>query len=225
MCFSATASFVSSAVLFGLGVVAVRKSRKSKLRSFAAIPHMFGIQQLAEGFVWLGLQNEQFEPYLDVSTYGFLIFAWIIWPLYVPYAIRRAEIKVSRRRLLNLIEIVGGLVAVALLYVLVSKGVTPGIRGHNIHYFVHYNSGYASLLSVLYLICTVLPPFVSSRRKVWVLGVVTVVMYALAKLYFEQHLLSVWCFFAAIGSLVILWLVYHDLKGSKASEHKSDKPI
>jgi len=211
MCFSATASFASSAVLFGLGVVTAHKARKTKFKYIAAIPHMFGIQQLAEGFVWLGLQNNTFEPYIDISTYGFLIFAWIIWPIYVPFSIRMAESKVNRTRLLNVFELIGGLVAVALLYVLVYKGVTPEIKGHNVHYHVHYNSGYASLLSVLYLSCTILPAFISSGKKMWILGVMTAIMYVLAKVYFEAHLLSVWCFFAAIGSLVVLWTIRHNL--------------
>jgi hypothetical protein len=218
MCFSATASFASSVVLFGLGVGTAYKARNTKLKSIAAIPHMFGIQQFCEGFVWLGLQNESFAPYLDISTYGFLIFAWIIWPLYVPFAMRRAEEKRGRRLALSWIEVLGGLLAAILLYVLFYKGVSPEIKGHNIYYNVHFEYGYASLVSALYLICTVFPPFVSSRKNIWILGVVTAIMYALAKLYFEEHLLSVWCFFAAIGSLVILWIVSQNPKEVSSSQ-------
>jgi hypothetical protein len=55
-----------------------------------------------------------------------------------------------------------------------------------------------------YLAATVLPLVLSSRRPVLVLGAVTGIGCAIAYVFCWQPFLSVWCFFAAAGSVVIL---------------------
>lgn len=51
---------------------------------------------------------------------------------------------------------------------------------------------------------TVLPLALSSRRTILVLGAVTGAGCVVAYLFHRQAFLSVWCFFAAAGSVVIL---------------------
>ena len=53
MCFSAGASFVSGIFISAIGVASVKKVYKPSQRVFAIIPLLFGIQQLAEGCLWL----------------------------------------------------------------------------------------------------------------------------------------------------------------------------
>ena len=57
MCFSATASFTAGALLIALGSVTVSLAAAPRERPFAAIPLLFGLQQLIEGGIWLSLQN------------------------------------------------------------------------------------------------------------------------------------------------------------------------
>ena len=55
MCFSAEVSFVAAASLVPAGGLAVRKAWQTD-RSyvpFAILPVLFGLQQLAEGMVWV----------------------------------------------------------------------------------------------------------------------------------------------------------------------------
>jgi len=51
MCFSATASFVTGAVLFAGGVAAVKFSENSRQLPFSAIPLIFSFQQIIEGML------------------------------------------------------------------------------------------------------------------------------------------------------------------------------
>lgn len=53
MCFSATASFAASALLTGVGVMALRAVRRPEERLFALVPLLFATQQLTEGLVWM----------------------------------------------------------------------------------------------------------------------------------------------------------------------------
>ena len=55
MCFSATASFTTGLLLLALGTVTLRMAQRPIERPDAAIPLLFGVQQLSEGLVWLGL--------------------------------------------------------------------------------------------------------------------------------------------------------------------------
>ena len=52
MCFSASVSFVAGTSLLAAGAVTVRKARHKDELPFAAIPLLFGVQQLVEGVIW-----------------------------------------------------------------------------------------------------------------------------------------------------------------------------
>ena len=53
MCFSATASFIAGTGLSVLGVATLRATRRKEEIPFAAIPLLFGFQQIVEGVLWL----------------------------------------------------------------------------------------------------------------------------------------------------------------------------
>ena len=84
MCFSASASFIASGGLAALGGVSF-VSAKKKDKVLAVIPIMFSIQQFCEGIQWLYLNSGSSSP---VFGYLFLLFAFILWPIYVPFMCR-----------------------------------------------------------------------------------------------------------------------------------------
>ena len=53
MCFSATASFSAGVVLIGLGTLTLRAASHPRELLLAAIPLLFGMQQVIEGAIWL----------------------------------------------------------------------------------------------------------------------------------------------------------------------------
>lgn len=217
MCFSATASLTSGVALVGTGVVTMKKAKDTNFKPLSIVPLLFGVQQITEGFVWLGLKNEAFAPAVNVFAYAFLMFAWFVWPLLIPYSMIHIEPKGIRRNMLIMTEIIGLIVAVALGYVLFFKGIDPEIRGNSIFYHVHIHTTLGGIMGILYLFCTVLPPLLSGVKKVWILGVVTGILYVVAKLFYEEDLLSVWCFFAAIGSIIVLWIIHINTRTSRDS--------
>jgi len=123
MCFSATASFVAGSVLSVLGVATLRATRRKGDIAFAAIPLLFGIQQIVEGLLWLSFRFD--APQLRVATtYLFSFFSHVLWPVFVPFAIGLLETVPWRRKVIRGFQVAGLVVGLYLLYVLVEFPVT-----------------------------------------------------------------------------------------------------
>ena len=84
MCFSASASFGAGVVLSVIGVASIKKAKSPTQIIFASIPLIFAVQQITEGFLWLSLTHSNFASLKQVTTYIFLFFAQIVWPIWVP---------------------------------------------------------------------------------------------------------------------------------------------
>ncbi|MFM8437275.1 MAG: DUF6629 family protein, partial [Candidatus Kapaibacterium sp.] len=108
MCFSPTASFGSGIVLTGIGVATMTKVRTRNRLLFASIPFLFGVQQFAEGFVWMGLEDPGMRYVVGTATTVYLLFAHILWPSIVPLAVMSMEPQEQMRRRLR-IPLVAGL--------------------------------------------------------------------------------------------------------------------
>ena len=93
MCFSTSASFGAGIILTTIGVATIKKVREPSQLFFASIPLLFGVQQFSEGFLWLALTNPKYSFLEQISTYSFLFFAQIVWPILIPVAIYFLEKK------------------------------------------------------------------------------------------------------------------------------------
>ncbi|ABM42831.1 conserved hypothetical protein [Acidovorax sp. JS42] len=151
MCFSAPASFTAAAVLLGTGIVTVRRVRAWREVPYAAIPLLFGIQQLLEGMLWLTFPDR--APLLKVVlTHLYSFFSHVLWPIYVPLAALALETVPWRRRVLAGIALAGALVGVYLLVMLVRLPITARVVGQHIFYdSPHF---YVLTTMALYLIGT-----------------------------------------------------------------------
>lgn len=210
MCFSAEASFIGGAVLTTIGTLSVRKNREPSQRLFATMPLVFGLQQIAEGFVWVALESGQQDILLKRATTVFLVAALLIWPTFVPLSVRLMETDRRRWPIFNVLTVLGGLTSLAYLSGLLLFEVNARISNLHINYGVNAPQHYLQMAYLAYLAVTLLPFLLTSKRRVWLLGAVVVVSYAVAAWFYREHLLSVWCFFAAITSCVVWWIVGED---------------
>jgi hypothetical protein len=206
MCFSAGGSFAAATLLTGIGSVSLARTASPSLRLFAAIPLLFSAQQAAEGFVWLSMNNADEALLQHLATNTFLAFALIIWPMWLPAALQRMELNAARRRLLLGLTCAGFVVATYNAILLVRWPPLAQIAGHSIRYF--YTSEPAGLhpgLSLAaYAVPTVASFFVSSARLARVTGMALVVSLVAAFVIERDALTSVWCFFAALLSGLVL---------------------
>ena len=62
----------------------------------------------------------------------------------------------------------------------------------------------SDVVALAYLAATTLPLFLSSQRTVVTLGAIIFVGIAVAYVFYWEAFVSVWCFFAAAASIVIL---------------------
>ena len=203
MCFSTTASFAAGVLLSSIGIISIKKTKEPKEIPFAAIPLVFGLQQFSEGFVWLSLVNSNNVYLQELSCTWFLLFALIIWPSLIPFSIYLLEKQATRKRILKLISIMGFVFSLLSVYYLIKFDSKASITSYHIHYdlSVPYNS--LAVFGILYLIPPVISHFISSVKLVPLMGGMVFLSYFISRYFFDDMVLSVWCFFSAVISIMI----------------------
>ncbi len=205
MCFSATASFTASAVLFTLGAVAIRSTAHKRELPFAAIPLLFAVQQLSEGLVWMGL-DRGLPALSDPMAQVFAFFALVLWPAYVPLTVWLAEPAGSRRRALSWVAAGGALVSAWLLFVLAGWPVTVEAHAWHLRYEAAPFLGVGA--TALYLAATAGSLLLSSQPHVRRFGALVFAAFCVTAVFYSVWFVSVWCFFAAaVSSAVCLQLM------------------
>ncbi len=207
MCFSTEASFAGGVIIAAIGVATLRKVHKPSQIVFASIPLFFGIQQIVEGFVWLALQNPDYGWVLKPATYSFLIMAEVFWPFMTPLAVLLMEKKEKRKKILRVLLGIGVLVSIYFIVCLLSFNVTPEIRGYHIEYVEGYPKSLRIIVFSIYLITSIAPLFVSTIKRTYLLGILMALSCLVSIIFFTLYVTSVWCFFGALISIVILWIL------------------
>jgi len=210
MCFSAGASFGASAVLSIIGTAAIMKARTIPQGLFACIPIIFSIQQLAEGMLWLSLKDPRLAALQPFFTYTFLVFALVVWPVWIPLTIRMLEKDAKRKKTLGLLLFAGLVVAVGSACAIVFYPAVVVPLEHNLHYNIDLPAGAAGLIKVftlLYFATTIISTFISSARRMNWLGIVFFLSYSVTLILYSGSVVSVWCYFAALLSIVVYWIL------------------
>lgn len=218
MCFSAPASFIAGTALSVIGVAALKKTRAKSEIPFAMIPFLFGIQQLTEGVIWLTFSYD--APLLrQTMTYVYSGFSHVLWPIYVPFAMGFMEAVRWRKKAIFAFLVPGVLVGLYLLYYIVATPMVAEVVGKHIVYdSPHF---YIIPVMVVYLAATCVSCFFSSHGFLKLFGVLLLLSFIAAYIIHVWALVSIWCFFAAILSLLIyVHLRFRDLGGfPKADAH------
>lgn len=202
MCFSATASFTAGAALLAVGAVTTSRARRGAEVPFALIPGLFGVQQLIEGALWLTFPDNG-SLANSVLTHLYSFFSHVLWPIYVPIAVLLLEPVPWRRKLLMAIAIAGAAVGLYLLYFLVTEPIVSEVVGRHISYqSPHF---YVAAVVTLYVLATCVSSFLSSCKTIRWFGAATFVALVAAYAFYAFWFISVWCFFAAVLSIIVLW--------------------
>jgi len=217
MCFSAGASFGAAVVLAAAGIATIKKAKQPSQWLLAAIPLIFCIQQVMEGFLWLALSRPDFAFLQQFSTYAFLFVAQVVWPLAVPLAILLVEKNRKRKLLLKILAGTGLLISSYLAICLLTYPVAASISGYHIAYDQNYPASLSGYGGVLYIMATITPSFGSSFKRMWILGAAILISYIITAVFYTGYIVSVWCFFAAVISIT----VYFIMQEIEATEKKS----
>jgi len=207
MCFSATASFTAGAVLSVTGAATLHKASTPPQKVLASIPIIFAVQQITEGIMWISLTNPVHTQWILPSAYIFLAFAHFLWPFWVPMAMLMMETNTERRKKMRVLLLCGLAVSAYLGSRLLTQTPVAEIRGAHIFYGFGVSLEATRVCGVLYFIATIFPPFFSSIRRMWFLGASNFVSFVVSWFFFQDYIVSMWCFFAAFTSIAIYFIL------------------
>jgi len=208
MCFSASASFTAGTALTALGGVTLGKARDRRALPYAAIPLLFGLQQLIEGAIWLSFDRSlaRLNP---VMTFVYSLFSHVLWPVYVPLAALLLEPVGWRRKTMAGFLAAG---AAAGLYLLANMIRFP-IESRAVGGHIEYASPHFFVAAVMggYLAGTCISMLFSSHRLVQVFGLAALLSFIASYAFYARWFISVWCFFAAaLSAIVLLYFLKRD---------------
>jgi hypothetical protein len=201
VCFSATGSFATAGGLTAIGAMSLSRASSKPLRAYAVIPLFFAAQQAAEGIVWLTLGDPSRAIAYHVAVNVFLAFALVVWPSWLPRTLASLERDGARRRTLKALSWWGAIVSIGASAMLALRPATARIVGHSISY--DYARSHV-IYMIGYVVPTVVPFFVSTVSLARTLGVMLVVSLVATIISERAAFTSVWCFFGAILSALIL---------------------
>lgn len=202
MCFSATASFIAGSALSAVGATTITKAKRKVEIPFAMIPLLFGIQQIIEGLIWLSFSLA--TPWFNTTmTYVYSLFSHVLWPIFIPLSVGLLEKVPWRKKVLFMFQLMGVAVGVYLFYFYVKFPITS----HVVNKSIVYNSPHFYIIPVLifYFTATCLSSLFSSNRIINVFGIVSILSAAVTYRFYAASFISVWCFFAAILSIIVYW--------------------
>jgi hypothetical protein len=200
VCFSAEADFVSGAVIGAIGIATLTKVDRPRELPLAVLPLAFALHQIAEGFVWRDLDAGAAHS-AGVPVYLYLAFAWVVLPVFAPFAIMILEPPGRRRRAIGGLVVLGA-IAGAYLAAAVVRG---DVSAHAVEHTIQYGGAgqYATVATVLYIVATCGAPLLSGFRAIVWFGVANVVAVATFATIQAEGLTSLWCTWAAVVSVLI----------------------
>ncbi len=202
MCFSATASFTAGIALTGLGAVTLPLVPQRRQRWFAALPLIFGLQQILEGVIWNQVEAAGHGAVRTPAVELWLLIAWLLLPIWVPLSVRAFEPDPRRQRwmlgLAGVGAVTGGYLAVESMVSTTSVQVAH----QHLEYAIPVHPGWP--VAIPYIAATCVSLLLSSHRFVMVFGGALLIGMLSTAALEARAFSSVWCFFAAVLSVTLL---------------------
>ncbi len=222
MCFSASVSYSAAAVLAGTGVYAVRHAKRlpRAYLMWALVPVFFAVQQACEGGVWQELDAGNVRAAVPFAL-GFHFFSHFLWLWWLPLGSYLAEQGQEnrfgriRKRVIGGCAMFGAFASTLVYSVMLfhPAWMSAGVREHSIAY--DFSFPYRSPIhlpitpALLYALTILVPLFLSSHKPIRIFGVLAVLSSVLTSEAFGYAYVSVWCFFAAVLSLYLAYMIRH----------------
>jgi hypothetical protein len=202
LCFSATANFVGSGVLAGVGVVTLTKVKHRRELLFAALPTLFAIHQFIEGFVWLGLDGILSPKVTHNMGAAFMLYAQGLLPFILPLSVILFESDAKSRRRMQPFLVLGTLTALYILWALTAYPTQVFVKGNSIDYINPATNN--ELVAVLYVIVTCGSLLFSKVKDMVIFGLANLAILLLVMAFKRYAFTSLWCAYAAVASVIIL---------------------
>jgi hypothetical protein len=201
MCFSATADFAGSVVLAAIGIATLAEVKQPQEVLLAAMPCLFAVHEFIEGFVWLGLDGSMSAQVAHNMGAAYVLYAQGLLPFLMPLAVYLIEPTRRQRRRMLAFVILGGLLALYLLWGLIAYPLAISMQAHSVLYDNVITT--TTLVAVLYVIATCGSLFFSGYRPLVELAWANLAGLLVVMLVKRYAFTSVWCAYAAVVSVII----------------------
>lgn len=213
MCFSAEVSFTAATGLLPAGGLAFSRALRNRpsFAPLAALPIFFGLQQLAEGLVWVSGTSAE-RQWVETFSLAYMFFSWLAWPVWVPFSTYFLE-PCKRRHIYLVFAILGGMVGAMqfLPYFAHDNWLITRFLPRAISYegTVLFDAIMRRELTYVIYLFVILAPLLSSsdqdaRRFGFLVLLVVIVTYT----FFRYAYISVFCFGGALMSLYIVYVAF-----------------
>lgn len=135
----------------------------------------------------------------------FCFFAFLLWPVWVPFAIRKSETEPHHQKQQAVWFVLGSIVTAFLLLAMVSSPLLVQVSCAHINYDIQF----PGLIWIAYAyVFVIIGSFVSSSRaRLRWFGLLMCVSAAFSIWSAAENFTSVWCSFAAILSALLVWCI------------------
>lgn len=215
MCFSAEVSYAAAAVLLPAGAIASQRAYRTNpnFLPIAALPFLFGLQQLFEGLVWTGNALSS-DSMVQRYSLAYMFFSWLAWPVWIPLSTYFLE-PCGRRYIYLIFAILGGMLG-AMQYFpyfahegwLITTFLPHAVvyQGTVLFDFIMRRE----LTYTIYLFVIIAPLVTSSNRHAQIFGLLISTVVTVAYLFFKYAYISVFCFGGALMSLYIVYWIFSE---------------
>lgn len=224
MCFSASASLTASAFLIPTGIYCIRMAldretpselmRDREYLALSFIPLFFGIQQAFEGLLWLGFEAHS-STEISFAALGFLFFSHFFWLVWIPCSAFTLEPNLVKKNILFGLTAIGTLYGIFLYFPLLFNPdwLVVSVNHSSIDYQIRLifdNWLHGQIVVWIYVVLILFPLFFSSLRSINRLGGLLAVSAFLTYFSFSYAFISVWCFFAALISGYVVYMLHRE---------------
>ena len=215
MCFAPEVDLVAATVVAVAGIDAWCHNESPRTAPLAALPTLFAGHTLASAFVWWGLDGTVPPSVADAATTYFMVFAFVVLPIYVPLAILLIEQDPWRRLALLGLAAAGTVSAVDSAAALAQGRGAAEACGPAINYTI---AGSAYYSGMLYILATCGALLLSSRPVLVAWGVLNGIVVVALGQWAQAGLPSLWCFWAAITSFFVAWCLRRDQRAGQEAQ-------
>ncbi len=207
MCFSSHVSFGAAAILAIIGLLSIKKAKTRNEKLLATTPLFFAVQQAIEGVFWLDYHRHLSPIITNLAKYGFLFFAMLFWPIWIPFVMYKLEKQELRKSILGTFLMCGILLVCYFVWQMGCAGGQAWIENHHVTYDIGLTEWQYYITGIIYAIVTIGSMFVSSIPFMWSFGIATLIALLISFIFYKFWLISVWCFFCAILSILIYAII------------------
>jgi hypothetical protein len=212
MCFSATVSFTAAATLVPVGAYCLIASRNAGAgwMAFASYPILFGLQQVIEGIVWRGIEAGN-QIQIEMAARSFAFFSHFFWLFWVPFSVWLLETEPNRKKILAFLTAFGFCYGLSIFIPLFREGwLSVEVVRNSLDYratMIYDGVVDRIIIRIAYALQVVTAFMLSTNQRVRLFGVLILLSVIAAFISYKYAFVSVWCFFASLLSLYMVYMV------------------